>query len=672
MVSAMGLALKYRGICVGLLGGLMAASAPALSYRDWTAAPAPEAAPISLLLEPVSNGCVEATRRVSPARRGHGRTAQDDYEIPARPSGGYLGQLVIQPRAGARLEWPLTVSLSFPGVEVEDLFPPAGQGRANSTNRANLKWHQPMGLLNPDSPVRPERFRRSWSIARLAQDERAALPLILPPGPCSSGANLYACLGEVRDARGTILLRKQAVELFHPGDGYDRRGTAWVMDEPEADRYLRESAGINRSSTIRELPPFMEPYAEIAALWVSADAARSATLTPAMVRRLLLMGTWIFGRDTTISNLTALAGLSGTGCVLLGGIEGVTLPLVPKSEEQHLPRHNDEDTLWDSPVYMRNTNEVPVMENRRDLFQPLQGRFLGWTLGALGIFFTLACIGLPVAFWRLKGSRRLALWWLIPAITLAISGVSLLGGRLLLPRRPQADITEYRFAFAGWPEVFCRSVNRSLTFEERRVAWTLPADSFIFPAARYGRSDSSGPEWIVESAGGVERGMDGVKRGQSVIDETAGFRSLPLPMAIAAGTNRQPGLTALAPLRQVHVWENGAWRRVGDMRSGQVALAPFGGRTNTLFGLPRRIADCFPAYDIPTGPCPHCGKVHAVATNLTMAFSNTWVVAALAAEPAAAQPAMENTRTESRVVWFIQIPGPLKVPAPGVDGGQPP
>jgi len=654
-----------------LVSGALIPAASALSYRDWAAMPV--AAPISIILEPVSNGCVEATQTVDPAQRGRDRSAKNKYQVPLRPSGGYLGQIVIQQQAGARLEFPLTVSLSFPYVNVEDLLPIAGQSHSNAPGKLKLKWNRPMSLLNPVSPVRPERFRRSLSIARLSPSGRVTLPLLLPRMTRgefrpSGGANLFSCLCEIRDAQGAVLLRKQMIELFYRGDGYGhfRSGTAWVMNEPEADRFLRESAGVNNSYTIITPPPLIEPYAEIDALWVSTEAVQAATMTPDMLRRLLLMGTWIFGRDTTISNLTAMAGLPWPGSVLLGGIQ----PLVPNYEGKHHQLHNNEGAFWDTSVDNSNNGKInAIMENRRDLFQPFKGWYLGWTFSVLGIFLGVACIGLPLAFWRLKGSRRLVLWWLIPTVTVAISIVSLVGGQWLLPRQPQSDITEYRFAYAGWPEVFCRSVNRLLTFEERQVSWTMPGGSFIFPVRS--RSNPTVPEWIDESADRVVHGMAGLKRGQIVIDETAGFRSLPLPVVIDDSTTNRLGLKALVTLRQVHVWENGSWHRVGDVQSGQAITVPSGAKTNTIFGLPKRINDCFPSYDFHPGPCKNCGKVHEVDKNMAMTFSNMWIVAALSTEPAAVQPVMTNAQVESRAVWFIQIPLPPKTPVPGANGGKP-
>jgi len=661
---------KLQWFLLCLVSGVLIPAVQGISYREWAATPA--AAPISILLEPVSNGCVAATQPVNRSQRGHDQNYSD---VPSRPSGGYLGQIVIRQQAGARMEFPLTVFLSFPNVNVEDLLPPAGQSHSNATTKVNLKWHLPMGLLNPDSPVQPEQFRRSRSIARLSPADRVTMPLLLPGmmrggfRPGGNNANMFSCLCEIRDARGTVLLRKQMIELFYGGNGYNQNNTAWVMNEPEADRYLRESVGINTSFTIRELPPLMEPYAEIDALWVSAEAVQTAAINQDMLRRLLLMGTWIFGRSATISNLTAMAGISGPGSVLLGGIQ----PLGKKSEDEHQALTiNHADSLWDNSANNSNngkTNAAPVMENRRDLFQPLKSWYSGWTLSVLGIFFGVACIGLPIAFWRLKGSRRLVLWWLIPAVTISIGIVSLVGGKWLLPREPRADITEYRFAYADWPEVFCRSVNRSLTFEERQVVWSLPNGSFVFPARS--RSNSVGPEWIDESAGRVVHGIAGLKRGQIAIDETAGFRSLPLPVAIGYNMTNHPELKVLAPLRQVHVLENGSWYRVGDVQAGQVIMAPFGAKTNAIFGLPDRIAHCFPSFDFQPGVCKNCGKVHEVDKNLAMAFSNTWIVAALSVEPAAAKPTMKNTRTESRAVWFIQIPMHPKISAPGDRGNKP-
>ncbi len=653
-----------RRIClVGLAVGPLASAAPALSYRDWIAA-APEAgAPLALILEPASNGCVQQTQQVRPELRPFHPAAGDYefYEVPARPSGGYLGQMILLQDTGIQPPGPLTVSLTFHPVEIEDLLPPTGRAHAAATNKAALKWHEPMGLLNAAAPLRLERFRRSWSVASLPPAERFALPFILPRAGMGgfrhgNNENLFTCLCEVRDARGTVLLRKQAVELFHSGRVYYGGGTAWVMGEPEADRYLRESAGINHSETVSELPSLMEPYAEAVALWVSADAAGKEPLTPAMVRRLLLMGIWIFGRESTVSNLAVAAGVPGPGPVLLGGLRGVTLPLGREDKgKQHLG--HDQESLWDA--YLGSlpglTNPVAVLENHRDLFQSLKGRYLGWTIGMLGLFFGLACIGLPVAFWKLKGARRLALWWLIPAAAAAIACASLAGGQLLLPRLPQTDLTEYRFAVAGWPEVYCWSVNRSLTFEERTVAWNLPAGSFVLPG-RYG-SAPAGPEWFDESGGQLARGLAGLKRGQLFIEETAGFRDLPLPVAIAGGAVRPNALKILAPLRKVHVWDSGAWHSLGDLQAGQTALVPVGPGTN-LFGLPQRIRDCFPSYTIETNPCPNCGKVHEVGAATRAVFSNTWIVAALDAGPAAAQPAMPDAQDESRAVWIIQLPLP--------------
>ncbi len=513
-----------------------------------------------------------------------------------------------------------------------------------------------MGILNPAAPLRAERFRRSWSIASLSADERATIPLMLaamPGGGYRSRDNLHTCLCEIRDARGTVLLRKQVVEIFRQ-DWCNGSSTGWVMNELEADRFLRDSAGVNNTHTITELPPLIEPYAEINALWVSDEASRGAALTQAMLRRLLLMGIWIYGRDATIFKLTAMAGLPGQCSVLLGGIQGVLLPSVKDSGEKHGSSQR-ENSFWD--YYIPNAGDgnkqaVPVMENRRDLFQPLKGRYLGWTCGVLGIFLGVACIGLPVAFRRLKGSRRLMLWWLIPLVTVSIGSLSLIGGQLLLPRQPQADVTEYRFAFAGWPEVFCRSVNRSLTFENRQVSWTMPLDSFIMPVRS--RSSSVGQEWMEASAGGMVHGMSGVKRGQLMDSETAGFRALPLPVASDDSTTNPPGLRVLAPLRQVHVWENGAWHRAGDLKAGQIIRTPFGSKTNTLFGLPQCINDSIPVNGCPSAP-----------------FYNTLIVAALSDEPAAVQPGMKNTRSESRVVWLIQIPVQPTPPVPGEMGDKP-
>jgi hypothetical protein len=593
----------------------------------------------------------------------------------------------VWPQGNKEIEYPLTLSFSYTEVvSDEDLLPASATNHLISAEKNKdtaLKWHLPMAILNPDAPVRAERYYQSIRIDDSSLLGKYVFPLILP-GFAQLGSmrinsyssRLLSCLCEVKDAHGNALARKQVIEVFSPGMYQYNRGTAWVMNEPEADRQLREDAGIEKSFTIFELPPPMEPYADTDALWVSAESARAGRPDRDQLRRLLLMGLLVYGRAETVSNLAAIAGLPAPGAVLTGGIQS---PAKESFSKNHW-NSGEGRGLWESPSYCRPekgvTNPPPVMDNQRDLFKPYQGLFTGWTLGVLGVFFALACVGLPLAFWTLKGSRRLVLWWLIPAVAVITGTAGLVIGQKILPRRAQSDVTEYRFAYAGWPEVYCQSVNRLLTFEDREAYWTLPGESFSYPTRtwRYGQSNAAARQRMIKEKDRVTRVISGLKRGQIIIDETACFRSLSLPVEVdwAAG---KPLLKSNAPLRRVHVWENGSWHQLGDLESGQTAVVPGKATTDEITGLPKRISACIPVYQPPSPgppvPCKNCGKIHERDKVIPTAFSNKWVVAALSDEPAGVRPEMKEVQAKSRTVWLIQIPLIPGAQEPGKNGNKP-
>lgn len=643
--------MAVRHVLLWMIGGMLVSSAQAISYREWASLPSQEVSPISIVLEPAATSLVHETTTTIEVWSGNRR---QHHKVPKRPLGGYLGQIIIQQREGVRLQYPLTLTLLFPSVEKDDLLPLAESSEA-------VAFHLPMGLLNPDAPLRAARFRRNIRLDTPTSSGRITVPLLLSNiyerrGLRLPTPNILSCLCEVSDARGTVLARKQLVELYNPNGYVSSEDGAWVMNEPEADRYLRENAGINRLLTVTEIPTTMEPYTEIDALWLSAEAVRSVALTPAMLRRLILMGVWIYGRAETVSNLVGAAGLDGPGAVLMGGIQAPV-----EKVERGRSRPHTYGQAFGSPAFYpdrKNTNAVPVMNNQNDLFDPLKRRYLGWTISILSLFFAVACIGMPVAFWRLKGSRRLILWWLIPAVTVVISVVGLVGGGWFLPRQSRCDITEYRFAVAGWPEVFCHSVNRLLTFEDREVNWKLPRQSFTVPMEHHSLFKGfAHRQWIDETPDFVMHGSGGLKRGQISVNETAFFRSLPIPVAINQTTN-PPKLKALVPLHQVHVWEHGAWYKLGTLAPGQAVDWSHSAKTHRFLGIPERISECFPSYHYKPDqvPCKNCGKIHEGDKDMAEVFSNRWVVAALATEPAEVQPMFKNAQVESRVVWFIHIP----------------
>ena len=648
------------------------------TYRQWPFGIAPGGDGVRIVFEPASEGRVSSLTRVS-VDDGRSKSTPDDYyEVPARPVGGYLGRVVVAATPDAKIEYPLELRLSFRPVLKTDLLPPPRGHSGEPESR--LRWNRPMDLLNLDSPVRAERIRLSFEFDGGATNRTAAFPLILPSvaGEGSFGGrgqSLLSCLAEVVDREGRCLSRQQLVELFEASQ--ESRGgsvSAWVMNDPEADRLLREQAGIEGLVTVDELPPYVQPYSEVGALWVSSREARSPVLSQTMLRRLMLMGVWIYGHGATVATLAEAVGLSGPSDVLLGGLRTLDGPSPQAARKSGDWRYAGK-SLWESwyaPDASRHGEAHLPLENRRDLFAPRRGAFVGWTLGVLGVYVLLAGIGLPLAFWRLRGSQRLVLWWSVPAVAIVLATAGLLLGLILLPRHPACDVTEYRFAYGDWPEVYCQGVTRVLAFERRETALSLPAGAWKMPQAGYGGAGNRADyERTAHGEGekGTTRRVGGPGRGEILTEEEACFRIVPRPLEIVGDGPAR--VKALAAVRNVHVWDEYRWRVLGDLAAGQTAEIASAAVTNEVAGMPGLIRGLFEpdgrAELAAAGVGPTMRPSFRPRPRAGGALISSWVVVALSDEKAGTQPTMADAQTESRVAWVIQVP---RGSAPTVPQGE--
>ena len=80
------------------------------------------------------------------------------------------------------------------------------------------------------------------------------------------------------------------------------------------------------------------------------------------------------------------------------------------------------------------------------------------------LFQVGAAILLPVLFARLKGEKRVELWWKTPlAITAYTAIIAITGWIAIHPKAAISDATEYRLGYGDWPEVFC-NINSARSF----------------------------------------------------------------------------------------------------------------------------------------------------------------------------------------------------------------
>ena len=600
------------------------------------------------------------------------------WPVPTRPIGGYVGEIRVRARAGEALRLPLRIEFSYSQILTADLLPPPPE-RISHTGEAPLAWPASQRLLDPSSPLRAVRFSESVLATRAAADGTVALPLLLPRmrqtfGPWGNHQPILSCRCEVLDGQGRPLARALPIEVFHAGRAsYGASAPGWVTDETEADRALRELAGVKEIVTMPALPALDVPYSEVAAVWVSRREWEARPLAPALLRRLLLMGVWIYGREPTAKAMRESAGVPGFGPVLTGGIGTLTNL---SFQAQHPSSYGSGRSLLPTDIAWTcgpgRTREPSALENDTDLFGPRKYGFAAWTVGVLVVFGLAAVIGLPISFFALKGARRLALWWAVPAAAVLVGAIGWFGGRALLPRDAQADVTEYRFGYGGWPEVYCQSVNRSLTFDQRQFGWRLPGGSYVVPVESWSAGSQGNARAMAEEEDGVVLTLLDRARGIATAEETARFAALPLPVALARDGGR-PVLKALQPLRHIHVWAGGRWHPVNDLAAGQ-EVNPLESWTNVLTraelsgnrvpGLPQRLASLFRRESSAAFPYPGSGYVppeDLPSPDKTREpgqepFADSWLVVGVGKEQPSARPAAAAAAATARVIWVVQLP----------------
>ena len=597
------------------------------------------------------------------------------WQVPVRPTGGLVGHMhVSRPDDGA--DETLTLRFLYSPVAKKDLVRDelrkatflstelAGAEEALSgVEYQSTSWGDTMMLLDPNAPTRPvwSSYEKTFSFS--SGDDVAVVPVLLPRSThqiSMFGANerFLSCRVELLDSSGRPVARALPVECFFASSwGYGRQARAWVTEEAEADRALRELAGIGEPTTVLAFPRVMEPYGELAALWMSEDVWERGDLGRRDLRRLLLMGLWVYGRTNTVSMLTRDVGLAEEGAVLTGGVDAPDT-VTAQARSANRNRGTRGGSLWDTSISHWTEGQTFPLDNRIDLFAPLKALFVAHTLIVLGVFALTICIGVPLAFLRLRGASRTRLWWGIPLISVLFAVLGLGGGRLLLSRDTHWDVTEYRFGYAGWPEVYCQSVSRFLNFKEQNAQWSIPDNGFLWPDRAY-QSKTVRRTFLSHTPNDSRYQLVGLSPGKISRAEVSFFATNAIPLRTVAGAPQS--IEALAPLRSVHVWYESSWRVVGDMDAGAVVDLSVMPCTNRIVALPSRIAALFP--DRGKGSRSHCGvscapmpTSRSMASTADDAFKGKALVA-IARSDETPRPSLQcDTPGTGRVVWVVQLP----------------
>jgi len=582
----------------------------------------------------------------------------ENWEIPQRPIGGLCGTITIKPLA-MEIAYPLTCTFIYSQVNKKSLLEPG------SIARRNLVWGYPMELLNENTQIGQVAFTQDYSWTNNEQDNVHSISLLLPVDRGQHGHmrdNTFILSGrvELRDATGRILDRRLVIDCFWAAPSGTDMDRAWVMDEAEADRLLKDHAGITDCETVFSFPLNYLPYVEVAALWMSASEWEKHPLPVDFMRRLMLMGIWIYGYEDVIDELVQEVQLSAPGVVLLGGCE---VPDEITILGQRRNRNYNVDRTLCETHYSSQTNQP--LENNLPLFGTLRKSYTSWTLAVIIVYGLLCLIGLPTAFAKLKGSKRIVLWWSVPLGAMLVGIIGWTGGMLRLDHRPQVDLTEYRLAYAEWPDVYCSTVARLLTFNDDTAFWMLSPDTFYsemlsnYDHVFHQKLISHSPAEIIYT-------VDHLQRGHMYNFEFMHFKQHVLPFEVHEEIS-DIVLQAHTNLQQVYLWRNDEFYIGGAVKAGESVTFNEKSKTSPIiWGLPTSLVAMFGASECTPSYCPPRNKRYRrnkPALTYDNPFENFWVVMALTEEMPEAQFLHEDAVTNGRVVWVVQIPKPL-------DGGD--
>jgi hypothetical protein len=643
-----------------MLACLAAAAARAETYDSWLRAGG------------VETGAITVAYAAWPGFAGE-RVSQP----AANTHGGYEGDLLLLSAPDAQLALPLRIKIVFAGVRTEERAVPGGSHAlagdewkrwlvpsSNSWSQVALQGRSEP----PASPVRPETLVRETVagveiLVPALSNGAARVPFGIVSGMqgwwfARDCVNCLAARYEVTDARGRILARGIVPQLLPVGFGINH-SAAWVTGDEEADRLLRERRGLSAEETVCPLPPEDAAYEETRAIWVSQSAWENTPGGAGFWQRRLLQGVSIFGRPATIQQMQHVLDPATNGVLLAAQLKGLTAGAgVPRAAGAAPAVWDGGGGGLDLQFGTGNRYEESTLENVQPLFTRLSW-YAGWTVLVLGIFTFGTVVALALAFVRLRGSRRTLLWWALPVWALAFAAFGGGVGRLVLPHRPRVDVTEYRYAHIGWPEMYCRADGRMLRFDERACQWRLPAGAMDLPPATmlYARPARRGTPHVVRTPEAVEYTLTGCRAGASSQICASWFRPCNLPFEIT-GSGEARCLRARTDLARVLVWSRGGWHDCGAVAAGREARVDSGKGMDRVPGLPLKLAACWSKgcqqMYIPRDvqDCSDSGEVVRPAP----AAMDTWLVVALQRVPPDLRAADERSEATGRVVWVVQCP----------------
>lgn len=588
----------------------------------------------------------EANHYTSISNPGY-REGQPDHlrhwNIIQLPTGGYIGDVIIRDNSAVGGIARLRVR----ELSTKDLFTP-------ENDAPKPKWFSDMGLRRNDSPDRALVYEHEWELDSLPR----TIPIVLS---ANTGKNIGRCVFEVLDRNRRVIYSCVPAEVYAGGGSWDygsRASTAWIMtDDDTADRKIRKLAKISSIASLTEIPGDWRRFLDVQAIWIGADTDLSVT----EIRRIILSGGWIFGTPEGLAPHLANLGLQPTP-VLMGGIGSLTANIDADMGEIDSPSYGGQSLCFSSS-YGNRALAAPLEDTVR-LFERIRGPFMRLTFITAGLYVVGTTILLPLLFIRLKGSRRVRLWWRAPIVIGVYTLVAVAVGWFTVhPKAPLSDCTEYRLGYGNWPEVFCNVNATVLKYGRGLLGWQYPAPAEI----TYSRNSDTALFVHENIDGSGSMGLGRTVRGMQYQHGFCHMKKMRQPFTARMMPDGKVQVASERDVRNLYAKLQGhSWLKLGDLNAGATIIigAPF---RKTEIGFPSSITQPLETWDddgiVLEGPtvsptvCKNCGRRHEHGGLSLAGYEGGIILAALDANdrPMFSGLHREQDHTE-RVAWICQVP----------------
>ena len=551
---------------------------------------------------------------------------------------GYEGEMEFALAEGAeKPRGPLTIVVRHVAVSGEDIDWPQ--------NKEIPAGYAPMVL--PGAAAGP-------AVATETFEAEATFPLRVPIARPKSSASENAwnprkpgaLFGQVeaRDADGRTIYRGTL-----PGQNFHEMARA-LVGTAEGDESARQaSAHSGEIDRVNDLPEAMEAYRRVRGIWFTESLWKTMEGKEALARRLLLSGVRLSGETGLVEKIRETLGTGKDG----RAVAAVAMPSALWPNNEFELRRLDLAQMEGAKKGSKPVRERSALDNDGKMFADDLDAIENWTLGGLLIHAAGTAAAFAYVFSRRRREGRVAIWWILPAWAGGCAGAIWLGGLLALDRRPRAEITEYRLAMAGWPEMHCRAVATAMTFEPGRTTWRLPQGAWV---AGFHQEQLDG-WWGRLDAETTDRGMRLIlprkATGTTLQLDACWFESAAFPVALEDGDLDAPGRWAVASeaVDGAYVLANGEWRDLGPMKAGD-RIDPLGARKtkhNGLPGLPATLRE------VHAKTIRRDGNLDA--PDEARAGRGDWLVVAWKRDPQPrVAPEWAAARTKGRTIWVVQWP----------------